>query len=114
MSWTNFDKDTNENIEKAFCDPSKLQSVRSDSPLRICFIHSISKIHFTNDSSTILYRRLSTLSSVEDDTNAKQGVTHWRWYWEKSKDVWEEYKLWVGLFLCMFSSLGMQQVWSIN
>ena len=28
-SWANFDKDTNENIERAFCDPSKMVSDRN-------------------------------------------------------------------------------------
>ena len=103
-SWVNFDKDTNENIEKAFCDPSKTNSDSDNHPFQIWFkqIPSVSKTHFTNDSFSMLYRRLSTRSSVIDNKNAKQGVTHWKWYWEKSVNVWEEYKTWVGLFFTFF------------
>ena len=106
MSWANFDKDTNENIEKAFCNPSKTNSDSGNHPFQISFkqIPSVSKTHFTNDSFSMLYRRLSTRSSVIDNKNAKQGVTHWKWYWEKSVNVWEEYKTWVGLFFYILSS----------
>ena len=102
-SWANFDKDTNENIEIAFCDPAKMVSDRNFPPLQISFtkIPSISKTHFTNHRSSMLYRRLSTRSSVMCNKSTKQGVTHWKWYWEKSTNVWEEYKIWVGYF-CLF------------
>ena len=99
-SWTNFDKDENENIERAYCDPSKIVSERSSPSLPIKFtqIATISKTHFTNYRGSMLYRRLSTRSSVIDSKSSKQGITHWKWYWEKSKNVWEEYKIWVGYF----------------
>ena len=32
-------------------------------------------------------------SSVADESNTKLGVTSWKWYCEKSKDVSEEYKI---------------------
>ena len=46
----------------------------------------------------MLYRRLSTSSSVADDNSAKLGETKWKWYWQKSEDVWEEYKIGVSLY----------------
>ena len=102
-SWANFDKDTNENIERAFCDPSKMVSDRNFPSLQIRFTQmpSISQTHFTSHRSSMLYRRLSTWSSVINNKSTKQGITHWKWYWEKSTNVWEEYKIWVGCF-CLF------------
>ena len=125
-SWANFDKDTNENIERAFCDPSKLVSDRNFPPLQIRFtkIPSISKTHFTNDKSSMVYRRLSTHSSVMYNKSAKQSVTHWKWYWEKSTNVWEEYKIWVGYFCLLFlhniylkkvmSLLEVKNIWNYS
>ena len=104
-SWTNFDKDTNENIEETFCDPSKTISDSCKPEFQIYFmqIPTIDKTHFTNVRFFKLFRRLSTRSSVIDNKIAKPGVTHWKWYWEKSKNMWEEYKFWVGFFFTFFS-----------
>ena len=101
MSWENFDERSNEDIEKAFCDPSKTESgYTSYLKLKVSFQHipSVHESHFT-DGNNMLYRRLSTRSSVRDNDDIKLGVTHWKWYWEKCKptNVWEEYKSGVGL-----------------
>ena len=101
MSWENFDERPNEDIEKAFCDPSKTESdYTSYLKLKVSFQHipSVYESHFT-DGNNMLYRRLSTRSSVRDNDDIKLGVTHWKWYWEKCKptNVWEEYKSGVGL-----------------
>ena len=101
MSWENFDERPNEDIEKAFCDPSKTESdYTSYLKLKVSFQHipSVYESHFT-DGNNMLYRRLSTRSSVRDNDDIKLGVTHWKWYWEKCKptNVWEEHKSGVGL-----------------
>lgn len=88
-SWTIYDKKSNEKIENAFSDPSQERSGHTDSQrLEVWFqqIPSIHEMHFTNGND-ILYRRLSTGSSVEDESNTKLGLANWKWYWEKSKDV---------------------------
>lgn len=39
-------------------------------------------------------RRLSTKSSVLAEDNENGGsiyLTQWKWYWEKTHNVWEEY-----------------------
>ena len=94
-SWTSYDKKSNENIEKAFSDPSQTRSRHTATKLEVWFqkLPSVYDLHFTNGIDDMLYRRLSTGSSVADDSNTKVGVTNWKWYWEKSKDVWEEYKI---------------------
>ena len=101
MSWENFDERPNEDIEKAFCNPSKNESdYTSYLKLKVSFQHipSVFESHFT-DGNNMLYRRLSTRSSVRDNDDIKLGVTHWKWYWEKCKptNVSEEYKSGVGL-----------------
>ena len=53
---------------------------------------TVHKLHFTNGID-MLYRRLSMGSLVADESNTKLGVTNWKWYCEKSKDVSEEYKI---------------------
>ena len=96
-SWTNYGKQSNGNIEKAFCDPSKSRSGHTDDlKLEVWFhqVPSIHERHFANGFP--LHRRLSTRSSVTVDDNTKVNLTHWQWYWEKSKNVWEEYMIGVG------------------
>ena len=109
-SWENFDESSNEDIEKAFSDPSKTESgYTSDLKLKVSFqqIPSIHKTHFTNGIN-MMYRRLSTRSSVRDNDEIKLGVTRWKWYWEKCKstNVWKEYKSGVGLpkYICFKES----------
>lgn len=112
-SWTNYDKKSNENIERSFCNPSLTRSGHTDDPrLEVWFqqVSTVHKTHFTNGSS-MLYRRLSTSSSITDDNSTKLGETKWKWYWQKSEDVWEEYKIGVSLYtyLCarfLFSFKG--------
>ena len=103
-SWINFEKDTNENIEQAFCDPSKTKSGSNNPQFQINFkqVSKINKTHFTNGRFPVLFRRLSTRSSVINNKFAKPGVTHWKWYWEKSQNIWEEYKIWVRFFFIFF------------
>ena len=99
-SWTNYDKQSNENIEKAFCDPSKSRSGHTDDLKLEVWFHQIPLIHekhFANGFT--LHRRLSTRSSVTVDDSTKIHLTHWKWYWEKSNNVWEEYMIGVGLRL---------------
>ena len=93
-SWTSYDKKSNENIEKAFSDPSKIRSSHTATRLEVWFqkLPTFHKLHFTNGID-MLYRRLSTRSSVADESDTKLGVTNWKWYCQKSKDVWEEYKI---------------------
>lgn len=104
-SWKNFDKNANENIEQAFCDPSKTRSNSSNPQFQIDFkqIPKTDRTHFTNSRFSVLFRRLSTRSSVIDNKVEKPGVTYWKWYWEKSQNIWEEYKGWVGFFFILFS-----------
>ena len=85
-SWENFDESSNEDIEKAFSDPSKTESgYTSDLKLKVLFqqIPSIHKTHFTNGIN-MMYRRLSTRSSVRDNDEIKLGVTRWKWYWRNA------------------------------
>ena len=99
-SWTDYGKKSNENIERSFCNPSQTRSGHTDDPkLEVWFQKEpkVHETHFTNGSS-MLYRRLSTSSSVADDNSAKLGETKWKWYWQKSEDVWEEYKIGVSLY----------------
>ena len=98
-SWTNYDKQSKENIEKAFCNPSKSRSGHTDDLKLEVWFHQIPLIHekhFANGFT--LHRGLSTRSSVTVDDSTKIDWTHWKWYWEKS-NVWEEYLIGVGLRL---------------
>ena len=68
----------------------------------------IHRIHFTNGSS-MLYRRLSTKSSVADNNNQKTGGTQWQWYYEEEKNIWKEYNLGVGIFLFTYLVSSMKR-----
>ena len=99
-SWTNYDKQSNENIEKAFCDPSKSRSGHTDDLKLEVWFHQIPLIHEKHFATGFtLHRRLSTRSSVTADDSSKIALTHWKWYWEKSTNVWEEHMIGVGLRL---------------
>ena len=107
-SWTPYDKVSNENIEKAFSDPSKTRSGDTcNGRLEVWFQQeqSVHEIHFTNGND-MLYRRLSTESSVTNDSNSELGVTNWKWYWEKSKGVWEEFNVGVS-DICIITLLDL-------
>ena len=96
---------SNENIERSFCNPSQTRSGHTDDPrLEVWFqqVPTIHETHFTNGSS-MLYRRLSTSSSVKDDDSTKLGETKWKWYWQDSQNVWEEYKIRVSLYNYLFA-----------
>ena len=104
-SWTNYDKKSNENIERSFCNPSQTRSNHADDPrLEVWFqqVPTVHETHYTNGSG-MLYRRLSTSSSVTDDNSTKLGKTKWKWYWQESESVWEEYKTGVGLYNYIFA-----------
>ena len=108
-SWTNYDKKSNENIERSFCNPSQTRSGHTNDPTLEVWFQQVPKIHethFTNGFS-MLYRRLSTCSSVADDNCTKLGTTKWKWYWQKSEDVWEEYKTGVGLHTYLFARISI-------
>lgn len=108
-SWTNYDKKSNENIERSFCNPSQTRSGHTNDPTLEVWFQQVPKIHethFTNGFS-MLYRRLSTCSSVADDNCTKPGTTKWKWYWQKSEDVWEEYKTGVGVYTYLFARIFM-------
>ena len=49
-----------------------------------------------------MVRRLSTKSSVKG--NGEQGLTYWKWYWQKSDDEWVEFQDWVHNFI--YASYG--------
>ena len=96
-SWTNYDEKSNEIIERSFCNPSEIRSGHTNDPrLEVLFQQVPHETYFTNGFS-MLCRRLSTCSSVAGDKDKKLGATNWKWYWQKSEDVWEEYKTGVGL-----------------
>lgn len=110
-SWKNYDKQSNEDMEEAFCDPSKTRSGHTDDKqLEVSFLQlpEIHRIHFTN-SSSMLYRRLSTKSSVADNNNQKTGGTQWQWYYEEEKNIWKEYNLGVGIFLFTYLVSSMKR-----
>ena len=108
-SWTNYDKKSNENIERSFCNPSQTRSGYTNDPrLEVWFqkVPIIHETHFTNGFS-MLYRRLSTCSSVAHNKGTKPGATKWKWYWQKSEDVWEEYMKGVGLYTYHFARISI-------
>lgn len=104
-SWKNYDKKSNENIERSFCNPSQTRSGHKDDPRLEVWFQQVPTIHETNftNGSSMLYRRLSTSSSVKDDDSTKLGETKWKWYWQDSQDVWEEYKTNVSLYNYLFT-----------
>ena len=111
-SWTNYDKESNVYIEEAFCDPSKTRSGHTDDQqLEVWFLQlpEIHRIHFTNGSN-MLYRRLSTKSSVKDKGDEKHGRTLWQWYYEEERNIWKEYNLGVGIILFVYLVSSLKRI----
>ncbi|XP_020853675.1 protein mono-ADP-ribosyltransferase PARP12 isoform X2 [Phascolarctos cinereus] len=77
-----------EEIEKAYCDPSK-----SCFLTKVAWSPGIASVNFDNMTCAhYKARRLSTASSVVRPPHFIL-TTEWLWYWKNDRDLWQEYGL---------------------
>ena len=68
---------------------------------RLSFVEDMNGI-FSNSSSNMKLRRLSTKSSVLGDSSENY-LTQWKWYWKQEDNDWREYKSGVSVLFWMIS-----------